>query len=115
LLQQATGFFFGCNYCISNKYLVKPFGVGEDIFPIYIYSMSTKRGRGRPPKRSDSIKSESLLLRLEVSEKQTFAAAAGLAGVPVTVWIRERLRRAALQELETAGRPVPFLANMRLE
>ncbi len=67
-----------------------------------------KRGRGRPPKEADETKSESVLLRLSPSEKSGFAAAARLAGAPLTVWIRERLRANAASELEAAGRSVPF-------
>jgi len=72
--------------------------------------MKTKKvGRGRPPKGSGQTKSESLLLRLDPSEKQGFTDAAQLAGVPVTVWIRERLRQVAAKELQSAQRPIAFL------
>jgi hypothetical protein len=68
-----------------------------------------KVGLGRPPKGSGVAKSESLLLRLSPSEKQGFADAAQLAGIPLTVWIRERLRQVAAGELQPAGKPVAFL------
>lgn len=68
-----------------------------------------KVGLGRPPKGSEDAKSESLLLRLSSSEKQGFADAAALAGVPLTVWIRERLRRIATEELSSSGKNVPFI------
>ncbi|MFN4260891.1 MAG: hypothetical protein ACK4RK_16470 [Gemmataceae bacterium] len=68
-----------------------------------------KKKRGRPRKRVQSIKSASVLLRLEPGEKQGFAEAAALAGAPLSVWMRERLRRAAASELRDAGRVVPFL------
>lgn len=71
--------------------------------------MAKKPRRGRPPLGSDRTKSESLLLRLLPSEKRGFAAAAMIAGIPLTVWIRERLRRAAIRELEEVGRTIPFL------
>jgi CxxC motif-containing protein (DUF1111 family) len=73
--------------------------------------MATKRGRGRPPKGSEA-KSESLLLRLEASEKKAFSDAAKLAGAPLSVWIRERLRRVSLRELEDAGQKVAFLESL---
>ncbi len=72
--------------------------------------MKQKPRRGRPPVEPSHTKSESLLLRLSSAEKQGFAEAAALAGVPLTVWIRERLRLAATKELEDAARSVPFLA-----
>jgi hypothetical protein len=68
-----------------------------------------KARRGRPPKGSGLAKSESILLRLEPREKAGFSEAAETAGAPLSVWIRERLRRAAWEELEKAGKPVPFI------
>lgn len=65
--------------------------------------------RGRPPVDRDKAKAEYLEVRLEVAEKEAFRDAAGLAGLPLSAWVRERLRRAARQELEESGRPVAFL------
>ena len=50
-----------------------------------------------------------LQLRLEPAEKQTFPKAADLAGVALSSWVRERLRRIARSELTNAGEQVPFL------
>jgi hypothetical protein len=72
--------------------------------------MATKKTRrGRPRKSSGTAKSESLLLRLDPGEKKGFTDAADLAGAPLSVWIRERLRQVAAKELEGAGRAVAFL------
>ena len=68
-----------------------------------------KAGRGRPPKGSGLAKSESILLRLQPCEKAVFGEAAAIAGVPLAVWMRERMRRAANDELQAAGREVPFI------
>ena len=65
--------------------------------------------RGRPRKGSESKKSESILLRMERREKEGFTEAANLAGAPLAVWMRERLRRVATQELEEFGKKSPFL------
>lgn len=70
---------------------------------------TAKKRRGRPRKGSGEAKSESLLLRLEPGEKQAFGDAARVAGVPLTVWIRERCRKVALRELTDAGLPVGFV------
>jgi hypothetical protein len=70
---------------------------------------TNKPGRGRPVKSSADRKSESILLKLESREKKAFVDAAEVAGVPVAVWIRERLRRAAVRELEEAGREIAFV------
>ncbi len=79
-------------------------------FRYTIPAMSTRKtGRGRPPKGSGAAKSLSILLRLDPGEKQGFTDAAELAGAPLSVWIRERLRTVAKTELEAGGRPVAFL------
>ena len=68
-----------------------------------------KRGRGRPPK-SDGI-DDRIDLRASKAEKQAFQAAADLAGLDRSVWIRQRCRAAAQKELQAAGLPVAFLPN----
>jgi hypothetical protein len=68
-----------------------------------------KKGRGRPRKSSGLTKSEGVLLRMDPREKQGFTEAANVAGIPLAVWMRERLRLAAMRELEEAERPIPFL------
>lgn len=60
-------------------------------------------------------KSDLLLVRTAVGEKEAFRAAAELAGIPVSAWVRERLRRAARKELEDANQPIPFLKYTRNE
>ena len=60
-----------------------------------------KRGRGRPPKEADQLRSESLLVRLETGEKETFKSAAAKAGVSLSDWVRGRLQRIAARELRT--------------
>jgi hypothetical protein len=46
---------------------------------------------------------------MSAAEKQGFKDAAELAGIPMSAWIRERCRSAAIRELEEAGRNIPFL------
>ena len=75
--------------------------------------MSKKRPIG-PRKGSAKLKSESLLVRLEPSEKEAFAAAADLAGIALSAWVRERLRWAAVKELQGADRQVSFLMDSSL-
>jgi len=71
--------------------------------------MKARKRAGRPPKGSAETKSEAILLRLEPGEKEGFRAAAELAGIDLSAWIRERLRRVARQELEEARLPIPFI------
>lgn len=64
--------------------------------------------RGRP--RSEKRLEAALEIRLASAEKQAFRDAAEVAGIPLSAWARERLRRAAVRELEEAARPIPFLS-----
>jgi len=70
-----------------------------------------KTRRGRPPKGSDKIKGIRLDMRLQEAEKEAFQQAAELSGLDLSAWVRERLRRIAREELEQAGKPVPFLID----
>jgi uncharacterized protein (DUF1778 family) len=81
------------------------------VFIDTLSGMATRRKRpGRPPKGSGNLKSESLLVRLEPAEKEAFEEAANLSGLAVSSWVRERLRRVAVQELQAAGRQIAFLS-----
>jgi predicted HicB family RNase H-like nuclease len=69
---------------------------------------------GRPKKSPANKQSEALPLRVRPSEKQSFQQCADLAGVSLSSWVRERLRLAAIRELEGAGRRVPFVEEINL-
>ena len=71
-----------------------------------------KRKRGRPPKDADRLRNEPLLVMLESDEKETFKDAADLAGISLSSWVRERLRRVAVRELEEAAHPIAFLKHL---
>lgn len=59
------------------------------------------------------MRTEVIRFRLQPEERQAFQEAADLAGVPLSAWIRERLRRAARRELEESGRQIAFLQPKR--
>ena len=59
-------------------------------------------------------KAQVLQIRLSDDEKRGFQTAADLAGIPLSSWVRERLRLAAIRDLESAGRKVPFVAPLKL-
>jgi len=59
-------------------------------------------------------KTENLLIRISSTEKEGFELAALLSGISVSSWVRERLRLAAIRELESAGRKVPFVPDIPL-
>ena len=67
---------------------------------------------GRPKKKPDAVKTEYIEIRCEQSEKNTFRDAADAAGMPLSGWIRDRLRRDARKELEDLELPVAFLVRM---
>jgi antitoxin component of RelBE/YafQ-DinJ toxin-antitoxin module len=58
-------------------------------------------------------KQEYLQVRIDADEKKAFADAAELAGIPVSAWVRERLRQCATRELEAASQTVAFLKNRK--
>jgi hypothetical protein len=53
-------------------------------------------------------------MRLTTLEKASFQEAADLAEIPLSAWMRERLRLAVIRELENAGRSVPFIQPLRI-
>lgn len=59
------------------------------------------------------MRTENILLRVQPEEKAAFREAAEIAGLPLSAWIRERLRRATIRELEEAGKPIRFLNKVR--
>lgn len=63
------------------------------------------------PDSKKSLRDAFLELRLQSKEKTTFRDAAKLAGVPLSSWVRERLRRAAIRELEEAAKPIAIFAE----
>ena len=64
--------------------------------------------RGRPKKDPNKVQTEYLDVRLVTNEKEAFKAAADLAGMPLSAWVRDRLRAASRKELDGSGRPVAF-------
>jgi len=74
--------------------------------------MANSSKRGRPAKPAEGRKGEYLDVRLTNSEKEAFCKAADLAGIPLSIWARERLRRMAARELQDANLSIPFLPNL---
>ena len=60
------------------------------------------------------MKTQDVRLRVSPDEKRAFQDAASLAGIPLSAWIRERLRLAAIRELEGMGQQVPFIRRVPL-
>jgi len=68
-----------------------------------------KKKRGAPRKPLAQTKGELMQIRLSAAEKQGFVDAAELCGQSVSVWLRDQMRRTAQQQLQEAGRAVPWL------
>jgi len=62
---------------------------------------------GRPKKENPL--DEYIELRLSSTEKQAFKDAAELSGMALASWVRDRLRKATIRELEKADRPIAFV------
>ena len=71
-------------------------------------NFQSKRCAG-PEISSAQLQTEYLDVRFVIAEKQGFNAAAELAGMPVTAWVRNWLRQATRVELKSAARSVPLL------
>jgi hypothetical protein len=67
---------------------------------------------GRP--KSLITKARTLEIRVTEAERDAFRIASELAGIGLSTWVRERLRLAAIRELESAGRRVPFISPVPL-
>lgn len=59
-------------------------------------------------------KTRLLQIRVSDAEKEAFQSAAELAGIPMSAWVRERLRLAAIRDLENAGQRIPFIQRVPL-
>lgn len=61
------------------------------------------------------MKTDLIQIRVTPEEKKAFQEAADIAGTALSAWMRERLRRAAIRELEEASMPVRFLSAARAQ
>jgi antitoxin component of RelBE/YafQ-DinJ toxin-antitoxin module len=67
-----------------------------------------KKKTGRPPTPEGQLKNHYLQVRIDESESHAYHAAAALAGLPLSGWVRLRLRETAAKELKKAGKEVAF-------
>jgi len=57
-------------------------------------------------------RTESIEIRVTTSKKKAFRVAAEYSGIPMSAWIRERLRQSATKELEAESQQVPFYQHV---
>jgi len=69
------------------------------------------KNRGRPKLPAEQIKGAYIEMRLDAAEKEAFNDAALAAGMSLSAWCRDRLRKASRRELEAMERPVAFLGR----
>jgi hypothetical protein len=73
--------------------------------------MCMRKRQEKPKTGSGRLKDGLIQVRCDAAEKQAFEDAANLAGLGLSGWVRERLRWAALKELQEAKQEVAFLAK----
>ena len=76
------------------------------VFRLYNYRMDKL---GRPKLDANDKKGVRLDVRISRQEREAFKSAADVSGIPLSIWIRERLRRSAAKELQEANRNIAFL------
>lgn len=62
----------------------------------------------------DSKKDSQALIRLSELEKRGFERAAEISGIGFSAWARQRLRSAAIKELQEAGEKIIFLKPIKI-
>ena len=82
---------------------------------IFVGYSNGMRKPGRPKNLPGTTKGDYLEVRLDESEKAAFRSAADAAGLPLSGWVRERLRRIAKKELEEMGLPIAFLNKLIIQ
>lgn len=62
-------------------------------------------------KTKTELRDVRVIVRMLGSEREAFQDAADLAGIPLSAWVRNRLRQAAIKELEAQALPIAFLSD----
>ncbi len=101
-----------CKYCTDIIRSVKKIILAMSDFCPYDTFMKTTPRSGRPRKPAETVKGEYIEVRLGADEKKAFQDAADLAGMALSVWVRQRLRKASQKELVDADMPVAFLERL---
>lgn len=62
---------------------------------------------------TDDDRFDAVIVWLTEKEQEGMQLAAAVAGIPIDMWARERLRLAARRDIEGSGQPleVPFMAE----
>lgn len=60
-------------------------------------------------------KDTQILIKLSESERDGFKRAAEIAGVGLSAWARQKLRSAAIKDLQEIGEKIPFLEPLKID
>jgi len=60
------------------------------------------------------MKNTQILIKLSDTEKEGFKKAAEIAGIGLSAWARQKLRSAAIKDLQEVGEKIPFLNQINL-
>jgi hypothetical protein len=59
-------------------------------------------------------KDTQILIKLSETEKEGFKKAAEIAGIGLSAWARQKLRSAAIKDLQEVGEKIPFLEQIKI-
>ena len=65
--------------------------------------------------KNDNNKDTQILIKLSEPEREGFRRAAEIAGIGLSAWARQRLRSAAIKEMQDVGEQIPFLNKIPLK
>lgn len=60
-------------------------------------------------------KDSQVMIKVSESEREGFRRAADIAGIGLSAWARQKLRAAAIKDLQELGEKVPFLEPISLK
>lgn len=60
-------------------------------------------------------KDTQILIKLSESEREGFKKAAEIAGIGLSAWARQKLRSAAIKDLQEVGEKIPFLEPIKIK
>jgi len=59
-------------------------------------------------------KDTQILIKVSEPEKEGFKKAAEIAGIGLSAWARQKLRSAAIKDLQEVGEQIPFLEQIKI-
>lgn len=60
-------------------------------------------------------KEQSIMIRVSQLEKEGFARAAEISGIGLSAWARQKLRSAAIKDLQDVGMKIPFIKSIKID